>query len=64
MYGQNDGRKITINKPIIYSAPGDGSLKTKLTRIISSSDGQEKSEDYYSSYRSPSQFEVVRNPLE
>jgi vancomycin resistance protein YoaR len=64
MYGQSDGREVVVSRPVIYSAPGDGSLKTRLSRVIVSADGEEATDEYYSSYRAPGQFEVIRNPLE
>lgn len=64
IYGTDDGRKVTLEGPRQYDVRSDGSLKTILTRTIIYAGGQEKKEDFKSSYQSPSLFPVVRNPLE
>lgn len=64
IYGKPDGREVALTLPVIYDAPGDGSLKAMMSRTIIDANGVEDSERFYSSYRAPALFEVIRNPLE
>ncbi len=64
MYGAPDGRKTAINGPQILQSNPDGSLKTVLTRAVTYADGTTKKDQFYSNYKSPGLFEIVKNPLE
>ena len=64
IYGSDDDRKVTVEGPHTYESSPDGSLKTWLKRVITRSDGSQKKDMFYSSYKSPSLFPTVRNPLE
>ena len=65
MFGQKDGRKVVLNKPITLSADPDGALKTLLTRSVTKAgDTKPRVDNYFSNYRSPKSVEVPRNPLE
>lgn len=65
MFGQKDGRKIIMDKPITIKAEENGALKTLLTRSVIKP-GQTKAlvDNFYSNYRSPQSVEAPRNPLE
>lgn len=65
MFGQKDGRKIIVDKPVTISANPDGALKTLLIRSVVKN-GQTKAlvDNFYSNYRSPQSVEAPRNPLE
>lgn len=64
IYGTKDGRKIVIDGPHQYDVQTNGALKAYLNRTVIYSDGQEKKDVFRSSYKSPSLFPTVRNPLE
>ncbi len=63
IFGKSDGRQVTITGPIQYEINPDGSIKTWLKRAVTGN-GQAKKDVFYSSYKSPSLFPIVRNPLE
>ncbi|MFH1769878.1 MAG: VanW family protein [Parcubacteria group bacterium] len=65
IYGKDDGRTVEVANPVIYEAPGDGSLKTYFSRTVTASGSEESEPEYfYSSYKAPYLFEEIRNPLE
>ena len=64
IFGQSDGRRVIIDGPHVYDAQPDGSMKTWLRRIITTADGNQSKNTFYSNYKSPSLFPTVRNPLE
>ncbi len=64
IYGKDDGRKVVYNKPVVYANDEIGGFKTVFTRIVSMPDGTEFKDSFYTSYRSPSKFEILRNPLQ
>jgi vancomycin resistance protein YoaR len=64
IYGTDDGRKATIDGPYEYGLEANGAFKTVLRRTIAYSDGTEKKEAFYSSYKPPSTSPAIRNPLE
>jgi vancomycin resistance protein YoaR len=64
IYGTSDGRKIAIDGPHQYAAMPDGSLKAVLRRTVTYTDGTEKKDEFFSLYKSPSLFPLIRNPLE
>ena len=63
-YGKDDQRVVEYNSPVAYGYDGEGGFKTVFRRTITKNDGTETSESFYTSYRSPNKFEVVRNPYE
>ncbi|MEK7151221.1 MAG: VanW family protein [Patescibacteria group bacterium] len=64
IYGSKDARQVTIDGPHQYDLQTNGAMKAWLKRIVTYSDGQEKKDTFNSSYKSPSLFPVIRNPLE
>lgn len=64
MYGVPDDRKVKITGPITYDYQPDGSLKAVLYRTVTLAGVEQKKETYYSSYRSPALYPVIKNPLE
>ncbi len=64
MFGVADGRGVAINGPHVYDAKPDGSMKATLSRVVTFADGTNHKDTFYSAYKSPALYEVVRNPLE
>ncbi|PJE50346.1 MAG: hypothetical protein COV29_04170 [Candidatus Yanofskybacteria bacterium CG10_big_fil_rev_8_21_14_0_10_36_16] len=64
IYGQEKDREVVVSPPSYYDVQPDGGLKAVFTRTISYANGRQESEQFYSSYKSPSKFESLRNPLE
>ena len=64
LYGTPDGREVKMTGPVEYDKKPDGSLKAKFTREIYRNGELAKTEVFTSSYRSPSQAAIVKNPLE
>lgn len=64
IFGQSDGRRVVIDGPHTYETNPDGSLKTWLRRVVTTADGRQLKDTFYSNYKSPSLFPTVRNPLE
>lgn len=64
IYGTDDGRRVIIDGPHEYGYKNDGSFKTVLRRTVVYSNGTEKKEAYYSSYRPSPPSPLIRNPLE
>lgn len=64
-YGTDDGRKVVLTGPEEYDKKPDGSMKAKLTREIFDRNGNLiRKTVFRSSYKSPSLYPVIRNPLE
>lgn len=64
-YGTDDGRNVVLTGPEEYDKKPDGSLKARLTREIFDRDGELiRKTVFRSSYKSPSLYPVIRNPLE
>ena len=63
-YGADDRRNVKVGEANYYDVQPDGALKSVVTRTITYEDGVQKSEKFYSSYKSPDKFESLRNPLE
>lgn len=64
IYGTDDGRKVTLNGPRQYDIKPSGALKAELARMVIYPDGTEKKDIFQSSYKAPSSFPTIRNPLE
>ncbi len=65
VFGLNEGRQIKLKGPIIYEKKNDGAMKTVLTQEVYDKDNNlllKKS--FYSNYKSPSLYPILRNPLE
>lgn len=65
IFGLNEGNKVKLKGPVVYEKNDDGSMKTVLTQEIYDKDDQllyKKS--FYSNYKSPSLYPILRNPLE
>ena len=54
-YGTDDGRKVTLEKPIVYDRKPDGSMKATWTRIVTL-DGSTSTSTFNSVYQSPALF--------
>jgi len=64
LYGAETNRKVSVSLPSYYDITPEGALKAVFSRTVTYSDGQQKTEKIYSSYKAPGQFETLRNPLE
>ncbi len=64
MFGSSDGRKVSMAGPFVLESNPDGSIKTTFSRSITLADGSVKKDSFYSNYKSPGLFEVIKNPLE
>ncbi len=64
MFGVADGRSVAIEGPRMYDLKPDGSLKAVMSRVVTYADGTNHKDTFYSAYKSPALYEVVRNPLE
>ncbi len=63
-YGTDDGRKVEVDGPHQYDVKSDGSMKTKLIRRIYKNNELTEEKTWHSTYKSPSLYPVIRNPLE
>jgi vancomycin resistance protein YoaR len=64
VFGVNDQRKIKLEGPRIYEHGEGGATKTILTRTVIFADGKQKKDTFYSDYKDPSLYPLVKNPLE
>ncbi|MDP3731307.1 MAG: VanW family protein [bacterium] len=64
IFGSPDGRNVSVNSPQILEQNTNGSMKTVLTRKITTADGKVKEDSFWSNYKSPASFPLERNPLE
>ena len=64
IYGTSDNRRVVTDGPRQYDVQANGALKAILNRTTIYADGIEKKDEFRSSYKSPSLFPTVRNPLE
>lgn len=64
IYGTADGRRVAVDGPRQYDIRPNGAMKAVLNRTVTYADGTEKKDEFRSSYKSPSLFPTVRNPLE
>jgi vancomycin resistance protein YoaR len=55
-YGTNDGRKVTLEKPVVYDRQSDGSMKATWTRLVTPTNGQTRTDVFNSNYQSPALF--------
>jgi vancomycin resistance protein YoaR len=54
-YGTNDGRKVTLEKPVVYDRQPDQSMKATWTRLVTK-DGVTSTSTFNSVYQSPALF--------
>lgn len=54
-YGSNDGRQVTLEKPVVYDRTADGAMKATWTRLITK-DGQTSTSTFKSIYQPPALF--------
>ena len=54
-YGTKDGRKVTLEKPVVYDRLPDGSMKATWTRLVTNN-GVTTTDTFKSSYASPALF--------
>ncbi len=59
IYGTADGREVKIKGPVTTQANPDGSLKTILTQEIWRQGQLERSDVFYSNYKSPALFPIA-----
>lgn len=65
IYGKNDRRKVEIDGPHEYDRQANGAVKARLTQRVYSDSGNIMLEKtFYSNYKSPKLYPVIRNPLE
>ena len=65
IYGQDDGRKVELEGPVVYDKKSDGSQKAWLKQIVKADNGDVLFEKtFYSNYKSPLLYPVSRNPFE
>jgi len=62
IFGQGDGRIVTMDGPYQYDMKPDGSMKAYFTRTINFSNGASVSKRFDSIYRSPNLFPTDPNP--
>lgn len=65
LYGQDDGRKVELNGPHTYDVKSSGAMKAWLGQTVYNKDGNKILEKtFYSNYKSPKLYPIIRNPLE
>lgn len=63
-YGTDDGRKTTVEGPIILEKKPDGALKTTFTQLVADKNGNEIIKDVFnSSYASPYKYPHPGGPV-
>ena len=56
-YGSDDGRKVVLKGPYIYSRKANGAMKASWTQEVYDKDGELKfKKTFYSNYRSPALY--------
>lgn len=64
IFGAADGREVKVIGPVVLEAKEDGSMKTNLTQEIWRNGILERTQSFYSAYKSPALYTVPKNPLE
>jgi len=64
IYGQNSGRKVSIDGPVQYDQQPSGAMKAYFIRKVTLADGTVKEERFNSVYKAPPPSPLERNPLE
>jgi vancomycin resistance protein YoaR len=55
-YGTNDGRKVTLEKPVAYDRQADGAMKATWTRLVTNAAGVTRTDVFNSNYQPPALF--------
>lgn len=55
-YGTYDGRQVTLDKPVQYDRQSNGAMKAYWKRTVITKDGEEKKDDFRSTYQPPALF--------
>ncbi|MBI2625747.1 VanW family protein [Candidatus Parcubacteria bacterium] len=63
-FGAPDGREVTLDGPHEFEKNPDGSLKARLTQIVSRNGELIRKKTFWSNYKSPALYPIERNPLE
>ena len=63
-FGEHDGRTVTITGPKTYDIEKDGSMKAWITQEVFKEGKLERKKTFWSVYKSPSLYPVVKNPYE
>src|SRR3989344_4153914 len=63
-YGSENSRKVVVNAPVQYDIQTSGAMKAYFTREITLADGTTAKETFRSTYKSPTLFPTLHNPLE
>lgn len=56
IYGTKDGRKVTLEKPVVFDRQSNGAMKATWTRIVTAPDGQQRTDVFKSTYQPPALF--------
>lgn len=65
IYGKDDGRKTELDGPHLYDQKASGAVKAWLKQTVYNESGNVMHEKtFYSNYKSPALYPVIRNPLE
>ena len=65
VYGTEDGRMVKLDGPRQYEVNADGSMKAILVQEVYDKDNNLMfKKTFYSTYKSPNLYPVIRNPLE
>lgn len=65
IYGQDDGRQVTLDGPYTYDRQSNGAVKAWLNQTVLDKNGNTMiDKTFYSNYKSPALYPVNRNPLE
>jgi len=65
IFGANENKKVILKGPIIYEKNNDGSMKTVLTQeVYDDKNNLLFKKSFYSNYKSPDLYPILRNPLE
>lgn len=55
-YGTNDGRQVTLEKPVVYDRQADGAMKATWTRLVTNAAGVTRTDIFNSNYQPPALF--------
>jgi vancomycin resistance protein YoaR len=63
-FGSRDGREVVITGPKTYDAQKDGSMKAWVTQEVFKEGKLERKKTFWSVYKSPALYPVVKNPFD
>ena len=55
-YGTNDGRQVTLEKPVVYDRQADGAMKATWTRLVTLPGQPTRTDVFNSNYQPPALF--------